>query len=88
MSSSSEGLGSRTPLLKDIAEDETLEVVSVEDIDDELDDPLTRSELERGLLWKLDKRMSILVLIYILNFVRNTFSAFRVIFNLRDIDRP
>lgn len=74
MSSSSEGLGSRTPLLKDIAEDETLEVVSVEDIDDELDDPLTRSELERGLLWKLDKRMSILVLIYILNFVRNTYS--------------
>lgn len=32
--------------------------------------PRAREQLERKLLWKLDKRMSILVLIYILNFVR------------------
>ena len=30
----------------------------------------SRRELERNLLWKLDKRMSILILIYILNYVR------------------
>ena len=30
---------------------------------------IARRELERKLLWKIDKRMSILVLIYILNYV-------------------
>lgn len=42
-------------------EDEDLEVKFI--------DPAHRAKLEKELLWKIDKRMSILVLIYILNFV-------------------
>ena len=63
--------GSYTPLLKDDFDEAILEVAtaSVEDAD-EIDDPLTREKLERQLLWKLDRRMSILLLIYILNYVR------------------
>ena len=40
-----------------------------EDLEIKLVDPACRAKLEKELLWKLDKRMSILVLIYILNFV-------------------
>ena len=42
------------------------------DADAEFGGPERRRELEKKLLWKLDKRMSILVLIYILNFVSGT----------------
>lgn len=64
---------SRTPLLKDDIDEDILEVASSSStLEDELDDPVTRDGVERELLWKLDKRMSILVLIYILNFVRIT----------------
>ena len=63
--------GSYTPLLKDDFDEPILEVAtaSAEDAD-EIDDPVTREKLERQLLWKLDRRMSILLLIYILNYVR------------------
>lgn len=38
-----------------------------------------RQELEKNLLWKVDKRMSILILIYILNFIdRNNAGAARL----------
>lgn len=66
----------RTPLLKpttsnageDASWDRTQDAV-----DAEPGGPEARKELERKLLWKVDKRMSILVLIYILNFVRHAF---------------
>jgi hypothetical protein len=47
------------------------EHVDPEDIDPdaEFGGLAARKELERKLLWKLDLRMSILVLIYILNYV-------------------
>lgn len=59
------------PLLKgDVQEDILAVDGSGSTLEDELDDPVIRDRVERELLWKLDKRMSILVLIYILNFVR------------------
>ena len=52
-------------------EDVQIEEIEVSGFDDEeaLDDSLERPALERALLWKLDKRMSILMLLYILNYV-------------------
>jgi hypothetical protein len=41
----------------------------VVDLDAEFGGPEARKKLERRLLWKLDLRMSILVVIYILNYV-------------------
>ena len=74
MTSSSHDHGSRSPLLKADYNEDIIEVTSgsISNFDDvdEFDDPVTREKVERELLWKLDKRMSILVLIYILNFVR------------------
>lgn len=40
------------------------------DPDAEFGGPEERRRLERKLLWKLDCRMSVMVLIYILNYVR------------------
>lgn len=40
-----------------------------EDYDTEFGGTVARRELEKKLLWKIDKRMSILLLIYILNIV-------------------
>lgn len=63
----------RTPLIKRTTDD-TIMGRSVWDTEDELNAEFggtaARRELEKKLLWKVDKRMSILVLIYILNFVR------------------
>ena len=67
MASSRDEMDPRTPLLKDSVEEEIVEIS--DDDDDELEDPQKRQEIERALLWKLDKRMSILILIYVLNFV-------------------
>ena len=43
----------------------------VHDPDAEFGGHQARKKLERRLLWKIDLRMSILVLIYILNYVRS-----------------
>lgn len=40
-----------------------------DDLDNEFGGPIIRRELEKRLVWKVDKRMSILVLIYVLNYV-------------------
>ncbi len=40
--------------------------------DSDFGGPDARKALERRLLWKLDLRMSILVVIYVLNYVRTT----------------
>ncbi len=58
----------RTPLLKNSSDEELFEVADLEDVG-VVFGSRARQELERGLLRKLDKRMSILVVIYILNFV-------------------
>lgn len=60
----------RTPLLKDDNEDEPSSVGGSTLADDEWGSVEARQEMERNLVWKLDKRMSILILIYILNYVR------------------
>lgn len=46
------------------------------DLDAEFGGPEARKKLERRLLWKIDMRMSILVVIYILNYVRHHRSPF------------
>ena len=74
MASSADTPTARTPLLKDNVEEDIIEVTSgngddYDDFDSEFSDPVLRKGIERELLWKLDKRMSILVLIYVLNFV-------------------
>ena len=53
-----------------------------DDVDDaEFGGPERRRERERKLVWKIDKRMSILVLIYILNIVGfTTVSAYVTLF--------
>ena len=68
---SAAGQDLHTPLLKHDFEEDVLEVHSanVDDVD-EIDDPVIREKLERRLLRKVDRRMSILLLIYILNYVR------------------
>lgn len=43
--------------------------------DDDFGGPEQRRKMERKLLWKLDARMSILVVIYILNYVRSQFAT-------------
>lgn len=63
------------PLLKDTSEDSDERDAPRWDAEAGGDNadfggPEARRELEKKLLWKLDKRMSILILIYILNFVR------------------
>lgn len=64
--------GLHTPLLKNDFEEDVLEVHSADTDDaDEIDDPVIREKLERRLLRKVDRRMSILLLIYILNYVRH-----------------
>ena len=70
MASSRDEMDPRTPLLKDSIEEEIVGIS--DDDDDELEDPQKRQEIERALLWKLDKRMSILILIYVLNFVSDS----------------
>jgi hypothetical protein len=47
------------------------EHVECKELDFDVEFGGTRDKLERKLLWKLDLRMSMLVLIYILNFVSN-----------------
>ena len=46
---------------------------SIRSIDDEFGGREGRQRLERKLLWKLDCRMLILVIIYILNFASGSF---------------
>ncbi|KAF8913854.1 MFS general substrate transporter [Gymnopilus junonius] len=51
----------------------------VEEADAEFGGPEARKELERKLLWKIDLRMSILIFIYILNYIdRNNAGAARL----------
>ena len=59
-----------TPLLKNATEDVETEVTAPALDGDEWGGSESRQQLEKQLLWKVDKRMSILVLIYILNYVR------------------
>lgn len=62
-----------TPLLKAPASSHTMNDpvwTTPDEFDAAFGGPAARRELERKLLWKVDKRMSILVLIYILNYVR------------------
>lgn len=49
---------------------EEVAVVQPVDPDAEFGGPEERKKLERRLVWKIDCRMSILVLIYLLNYVR------------------
>ena len=49
--------------------DEAVEHVPVEDPDAEFGGKEERRRIERKLLWKLDCRMSIMIVIYILNYV-------------------
>ena len=61
-----------TPLLKHNTVNTTMTTAIWDTEDDanaEFGGAAARHELEKKLLWKVDKRMSILVLIYILNFV-------------------
>lgn len=51
------------------SEKEPIPVAIDEDPDAEFGGYESRRKLERKLLWKLDSRMSILVVIYILNYV-------------------
>jgi len=69
-----------TPLLKTTADDGADRAVDALLVDsDEWGGIEGRRELERKLVWKLDKRMSILVLIYILNYIdRNNAAAARL----------
>jgi hypothetical protein len=67
-----------TPLLKNTTEDLETEVghgVPTLEGDDEWGGFESRQHLERQLVWKVDKRMSILVLIYILNYVRCLYNS-------------
>lgn len=54
------------------ADVEKIDITRAEDYDPdaEFGGHEARRRLERRLLWKVDRRMSILVLIYILNYVR------------------
>jgi hypothetical protein len=54
-------------------EDEAPLLVSEDDNEPGLDEIEDRQQLESKLIRRLDSRMSILVLIYILNYVRNAF---------------
>lgn len=72
-----EASDARTPLLKSSTSSTPMEAAwdaTDEQRDAEFGGCAARRELEKRLLWKVDKRMSILILIYILNFVR-TFPA-------------
>lgn len=50
------------------------DVSTSDDPDNEFGGKEARKTLERKLLWKLDLRMSILVVIYILNYVKSNIS--------------
>ena len=68
-----------------LAEDKNLEVgikPTTEDLDTEFGGDEARRKLERGLLRKLDLRMSILIFIYILNYVRSEPLAYDTMTNL------
>ncbi|GJE91846.1 MFS general substrate transporter [Phanerochaete sordida] len=59
--------------------DSDIELDDKDEPESETYDTLAQQELERKLLWKVDKRMSILVLLYILNIVdRNNVAAARL----------
>lgn len=67
----------RTPLLKSpttpTSSGQAMWDMSDDELNAEFGGTAARMELEKKLLWKVDKRMSILVLIYILNFVRSSY---------------
>ena len=54
----------------DVEEIDVAKSEGYDDPDAEFGGNEARKKLERRLLWKIDLRMSILVLIYILNYVR------------------
>ena len=65
--------------LKDPEKSGQVQISNLESGGDERDEdfggPEARCQLERRLLWKLDARMSILVIIYILNYVSHFFAC-------------
>ena len=66
---------SHTPLLSGDSGDFERNLLGMDDSStehaDQLDNPTIRARLEHQLLRKLDRRMSVLLLIYILNYVRH-----------------
>ena len=66
----------------------TLDGAQAEDQDAEFGGPEARQALERKLLRKLDLRMSILIVIYILNYVRVLFTNIQHRLIFRITDRP
>ena len=65
-------MASSTHSTRKVPEEDT---VNVDDPDAEFGGIEGRRHLERRLLWKIDLRMSILVVIYILNYVRHSSSC-------------
>lgn len=59
----------------DVTIEEKREASSTEDPYEEFGGYEERRRLERKLLWKIDCRMSILVVIYVLNYVRAPINA-------------
>ena len=59
-----------------LEQDDKASVHSIPNDDTEFGGTEARRKLERQLLWKLDVRMSILVVIYILNYVSRVPCAF------------
>lgn len=66
---------SKTLPVEERRSNEKDDVSTHDDTDDEFGGSEARKALERKLLWKIDLRMSILVVIYILNYV-NPFTNF------------
>ena len=67
---------------RDIEENEIMKPHVSNEGDEEFGGTKARQALERKLLRKLDLRMSILIVIYILNYVRNIFLRFLLILTL------
>ena len=69
-------------------DEKSINVVVTEDPDAEFGGTEARKQLERKLLWKIDMRMSIMVVIYILNYVSSTSKSPRFcLTRLLQIDR-
>lgn len=77
---------SQHSLEKKVISDQTI-VVDPVDPDSEFGGSEERRKLERKLLWRIDCRMFILVVIYILNYVRSEDSMSRMVRLIFHIDR-
>ena len=77
MTMEDDAFDARAPLLKPSTSSSPMQATwdsAEEEQDAEFGGCAARQELEKKLLWKVDKRMSILILIYILNYVRCSLS--------------